>query len=86
MNYREFRTMLDGFEKDAAEHGLDLDKIGVTVSLDIDNVLGKDETGNRIFGTVDGDWFFDHQEHQFVIGAEYKSDTSEIRISKIKED
>lgn len=85
MNYRDFRMMLDGFENAASEQGLDLNKVEVIVSLNVDYVLGKNEAGNRIFGKTE-DWSFDRLNQQLVIRAEYESDSDGIRIVKDKED
>lgn len=70
MNYRDFRIMIDDFENAASKHGLDLDKVEVIVSLNVDCVLGKNEAGNRIFGKTE-DWSFDCIDQQFVIRMEY---------------
>ena len=84
MNFMALKRMIAGFEEEASQCGLDLEKVDVLVSLDVDGVLGKDEVGNRIFGKTE-DWSFDSLDKQFVIRAEYESDSG-IRISKSNED
>lgn len=91
MNFMALKRMIAGFEKEASQCGLDLEKVDVLVSLDVDGVLGKDEAGNRVFGIVE-DWSFCHgklyqdEPDQFILRADFEQATSGIRIVKDKED
>lgn len=94
MNFMALKRMIAGFEKGASQCGLDLEKVDVLVSLDVDGVLGKDEAGNRVFGIVE-DWSFSHGYHydpdhydpdQFILLADFEQATSGIRIVKDRED
>lgn len=90
MKFMDLKRMIDGFEQEALRTCLDIEKVEVLVSLDVDGVLGKDASANRVFGTVE-DWTFCHANHyhddpdQFILLADFEQATDGIRIVK-KED
>lgn len=91
MNFMALKRMIAGFEEEASQCGLDLEKVDVLVSLDVDGVIGNEDVGNRVFGNVE-DWSFSHGKRyhddpdQFILLADFEQATSGIRIVKDKED
>ena len=87
MKFKELERILEDCRRMADEQHLEPSDFEVVVSVDVDGICGKGESGNRIFGNV-CDWGFTMTSSipEFVIRAEFDQATPGLSIVKDKEE